>query len=252
MIPLAVFIGAVTPAAAGVIIGRLAGGPVAIVAVVSFSSAINAIWPVGGGMAVDGTYRVRLGTLERTFDAQRSRGESLVGPLLLAAVTVGGFFLFVPPVVLIWRSFGSIRPAYEELLAIAGLVSMVVIGLARNARELPLRRWREAIEAVSTSTSMDRQAWADRVRRIAAIARPDGGIGHVGGIGARTVGLHEVLDAERILRGCVSVGISEAAPLRERCLRYLRTQQIPGGFPVYPGGMPRPGITTRATAALAA
>jgi hypothetical protein len=248
---LAVILGILVPVGGGIAVARLAGGPVAAVAVVCFSAALNAIWPLGGGMVVDGASRVRFGISERTFDSHRNSREAFIGTLLLAAVTVGGFFAYVPIVTVAWRALEPIRPPYGEALALVAVLSAVVVGVARNPRELPLYRWRREAEAASPTPHVDE--WRERVRRMARIARPDGSIGHVGGIGARTAGLHEVLDAERVLRKCAEMGIEEAARLREGCLSYLRSQgSSANGFPVYPGGLPRPETTQRALEALSA
>jgi hypothetical protein len=248
MTVLAVLLGIATPLILAVEVAGSAGGPIATMGVLSLSAAVNAVRPIGGGMVVEGTDRVRFAAWERTFDTQRTTWEKFFGPFLLAAATLGGFFVYVPPIAALWRAAQPIRPPFEEVLAVAGLIAVVVVGFLRNPRELPLYRWRAELDAGGGPKP---EIWRERLRRIASIARPTGSIGHVGGIGARTVGLHEVLDAERILRGCLAMGIREAAPLHEGCLRYLASQAIPtGGFPVYPGGLPRRTITERAVEAL--
>lgn len=80
----------------------------------------------------------------------------------------------------------------------------------------------------------------------------DGAVGNTGGIGAWVAGLHEHLDAEAVLRRAAGVSMAGAGPLHSRALAHLETRREPGGFPVWPGGLPRAETTARAKAAVEA
>jgi hypothetical protein len=92
---------------------------------------------------------------------------------------------------------------------------------------------------------------AARVAAIARLQREDLAFGHVGGIGALTAGLHETLDAERVLREARELGIEGAESLHRASLEGIARRALPaGGFPAYPGGDGRLELTARAVEAL--
>ena len=77
-----------------------------------------------------------------------------------------------------------------------GTVVAVAIAVLRHKPEAPLWLWVRQLG----DGPVDDATLAIWVKRIEAMRQPDGTLGHVGGIGAEVVGLHEHLDAERILR----------------------------------------------------
>lgn len=250
---LAVVLGAVLPVAgalwlASVLLGR---GPVSGVGVLAFSAALNALWPLGGGNGAAGTLRIRLGWREWTVDADRDPWRGRLGAVALAAVTTGGFVVGVPLVALLWRLAPS-KSGVDEALALAGVAALILVGGWTWKPELRLSRMVAELERTeSEAKAFDVARLSQWVSALARVARPDGSVGHVGGIGALTPGLHEVLDAERLLRSAAVHGVPDAARLHEGCLRYLATQSIPGGgFAAYPGGGGRLALTVRAVEAL--
>ncbi len=224
----------------------LRADPVSVVALLAGSAALNALWPLGGGMVVDGAFRTRWWRWEWTFDAHRTRREALLGPGTLAAATLGGFVVLVPPLALGWWLTAP-SGLSGELSAVGTLVALVLVGWLRHRPELPYAQWlHEAGEGLVPA--MD---WAARVRSMEERTGADGALGSVGGIGAGTVGLHEHLDALELLERLEEAGVPGAADLRSRGLGFLQTRREAAGFPVYPGAAPRERVTARAEAALA-
>ena len=89
-------------------------------------------------------------------------------------------------------------------------------------------------------SSMTNEILASVVRKLSDLAQASGAMGQVGGIGARTVGLHEHLEAEALLRVASERGLPGAAERHSRCLGYLVSRAEPtGGFSPYPSGLPR-------------
>jgi hypothetical protein len=221
--------------------------PLWVVALLPLAAALNSVQPIGGGMLVAQSYRIRLFSSGLTVDGRRSALSASLGPFLLAAATVGGFFVAVPILAVAARLLDVPAHASPRAVALAGaLVALVVAGLTHR-RESPLPSWRLLLLAGGVPDD----ALGRWVRRLEGLARPDGSIGHVGGVGSDVVGLHEHLDAEQVLREAERRGISGAAALRSRALAALVARELPGGgFPVYPGGLPRDELTRRANEAL--
>lgn len=220
---------------------------VGIVALLAASAALNSIRPLGGGMAVDGAYATRFGPRDFVFDARRSTRERFLGPFTMTLSSFGCFFLALPALGLAWR-LAQPSGLASELSAVGALLALVVVGFATHQRELPLWKWREELESGKVP---DAEGWKQRVEAIARIARPDGSLGHVGGVGAATAGLHEHLDALEILEKAAQGGVAGAGELLERGLRHLESRRVAGGFPVYPGTEPREPYTARAGRLLA-
>ena len=221
--------------------------PVALVGLLTAAAALNSIWPIGGGMLALGTYRSRAFTFEWTHDVDRSGGEAFAAGLVLGAVTALGFFAWLPVLGELWVH--SAIPLSATALTWIALAALIGISGTRHRGEHPLYIWRQRIEAGESVGREELHGW---VAAIAKVAHPHGGIGHTGGIGALTVGLHEHLDAERVLRYGVEHGATEAVEVHRRCLDYLASRALPeGGFPAYPGGDGRLEYTARASAALA-
>jgi hypothetical protein len=250
---LATVAGLTAPFALAVAVVAAAGlDPVAAVGAACASAAAGSLRPLGGGMVVQGVWRVRLFSREWTFDADRSAGEAMAAAFLLPFVTVGGFFAALPLFAFGWTALPAALAARQELLSLATVAALVGASLLRHRPEAPLAAWREGLEAALAAGTPPEPTLVGRyVGALAALARPDGGIGHVGGIGAATPGLHEHLDAEAILRVAAQLGDETAARLHARALDYLQAQQLPsGGFSYYPGGAPRLEPTARAALAL--
>jgi hypothetical protein len=215
---------------------------VGIVALLAASAALNSFWPLGGGMAVDGAFASRFGPRDYVFDARRSVRERFLGPFTMTLSSFGCFFLGLAPLGLAWR-LAQPSGLARELFAVGALLVLVVVGLARHKSEAPLWRWREELEA---GVLPDAAGWKKRLEALARIARLDGSLGHVGGVGAATVGLHEHLDALEILQQAAQGGVAGASELLEKGLKHLESRRVAGGFPVYPGCEPRTAFTERA------
>jgi hypothetical protein len=243
-------VGAAIPIAGATLLARaLHHGAVQTFAWVELSAALNALWPWGGGMVVQGTSRVRWGWWERTFDADRGVGESVAGALALAMVTVGGFFIYAPLCAPVVAHLAPRVPGREDGLVLAALVPLLAVALLRRRREWPLRAWRR--EAEAPGGGADRERLEARVAAIARLEREDGAFGHVGGIGARTAGLHETLDAERVLRAAREAGVDGAERLHRVSLEGIARRALAaGGFAVYPDAAGRLELTARAVEAL--
>lgn len=227
----------------------LTGGAVRTLLAVLVAALVNTPAPVGGGMLAQGVLRVRLGPWEGTFDADRSRTEALWGYFLLSTATLGGFFLAAPLVALVLRGLGPFRVGVDELLALGATLVLVAVSLWRHRPEVSLASLRRGFEQDPSRTSPE--ALARLVEVLSGLARSSGAVGHIGGIGARTVGLHEHLEAEALLRAAAERAVPGAAELHARCLTHLRTRAEPGGgFSVYPSGLPRVEYTVRALEAL--
>jgi hypothetical protein len=210
---------------------------------------VNTPFPMGGGMLVQGVLRVRGGPWEWTFDADRSRAEALLGYFLLSAFTSGGFFFAAPLVAALLRWMGPFRPGLDELLVLGVTVLLVAVSARLHRAEVSLSSLRRGLER--DGQRMSPEALAGVVEVLSGLSRASGAMGHVGGIGARTVGLHEQLDAEELLRAAAERGIAGAAGLHARCLTHLLSRAEPGGgFSVYPSGLPRVEHTVRALEAL--
>lgn len=248
LLTLLVLMGAFGPLFLAVAVASLiAPGPVAVVAALSFSVALNALRPLGGGMVIQGTYRTRFQRREWTDDTDRDPSLGARPPVLMALVTSGPFFLATPLVSLAIRAVSPLPIGVIELVALVGVMVLAAAAVFGQKRELPIWRWRQELEAGTHDTSR----LAAEVEALAAIALPSGAIGHVGGIGAGTIGLHELLDAERVLRAAEDAAIAGAAGLRRGALAFLAKQALPeGGFPVYPGAAGRLSLTVRAVEAL--
>jgi hypothetical protein len=239
-------LGSLAPVALCIALCRACGvGAIAAVGLFAAAAALNSVWPVGGGMGVDDTWRVRLFWKEWTFDSQRSRRERILGPLTIGLATVGGFVLALPVLLAIAVASAPWPAVTEERFAIGALLSMLGVAMARHRPEVPLEAWRKECE----SGAVDASLWAARVRRLARAATREGAIGNVGGIGAYTVGLHEHLDALAILERAAQAGVEGARELHERALAHLESRREGEGFPIYPGGLPRADFTQRAKAA---
>jgi hypothetical protein len=222
------------------------GDPVALVGLLAWSGALSSIWPLGGGMLALGTYRSRVIRWEWTHDVDRSAGEAFLAGLTLGGVTAVGFLVYLPLLGEIWLSFGT--SLSTTALAWGAIAAMIVVTALRYRRESPLYLWSERIESGESVPREELERW---FRAIAALMRPDGAVGHLGGIGAFTVGLHEHLDAERILRAASEAGIAGAAAVHGRALDFLAARaRSDGGFPAYPGGEGRLELTARAARAL--
>ncbi len=240
----AILLGLALPlAAAWASLRPLAGADaIGVVALLAASAAWNSCWPVGGGMAVDGAYATRFGPRDYVFDARRSARERFLGPFTMTLSSFGCFFLALPVLGLAWR-LAQPSGLARELGAVGALLALVVVGLVRHKAEVPLWKWREELEA---GRLPDAAGWGKRLEAIARITRSDGAMGHVGGVGAATVGLHEHLDALEILAGAADNGVPGASELLERGLKHLESRRVAGGFAVYPGSEPRPAFTERA------
>ena len=241
---LAAIFGLVVPLAAAIVTLRAFGAdPIASLGLVAASAALNSFWPVGGGMAVDGSYRTRFVRWEWTCDARRSARERFLGPFGMAAVAFGGFLVGLPAVMLGYWLAGPWSAVGSERLTIGALAALVVVGLARHRPEVPLARF--------NAEPASPQEWAKRVAAMRRVLHADGSIGNTGGIGASTVGLHEHLDAVEALRKATQAGIAGAAELLAPALAHLQARREGTGFPVYPGALPRAEFTQRAESLLA-
>ncbi|MDF1561514.1 MAG: hypothetical protein P1V51_00645 [Deltaproteobacteria bacterium] len=247
---LALLAGLILPLAAAASLAWLASTSVlALVAQLTLAAALAALRPPGGGMVMEGTTRVRFLAWSWTFDRQRSAREGWWGTLWLTAAVIGGFCLPLLGVAPLWWLLGPHLPVSEETAVILAVALLLGLSLPQHRRELPLWRWREALEHPGRVADEEVAHWVAllRTRRQA-----DGAIGHVGGIGTAEVGLHELLDAEAILREAQGRGVPGAAELRAPLLAHLAAREEGGGFPVYPGGLPREALGARAREALAA
>lgn len=242
--------GLAVPALLVLVAWALAGSPVRSMLAIVVSTLLNTPAPLGGGMGAQGVTRVRWGRWERTFDMDRSLLEGVAGAFLLSAVTAGGFVLGAPLIAALLRWVGPLRPGLDELLALAATGVLVVLSVVLHRAELPLRQLRERFQ--KEGERLPPEELARVVRQLSRIAREDGAVGHLGGIGARTVGLHEHLDAELLLRIAAQRGTPGAVELHERCLSHLLSRAEPGGgFSAYPSGLARVEYTARALEALA-
>lgn len=227
----------------------LTGSAVRTMLAVTVAALLNTPAPLGGGMGAQGVLRVRLARWEWTFDGDRGLGEAAAGAFWLSALTAGGFFLAAPAVGAVLRWLGPLRTGLDEVLVLGATALLVAVAGLRHRAEFPLHRLRARL--TDTGGYPRPQELARAVRELSRMARPDGGFGHVGGIGARTVGLHEHLDAEVLLRLAAERGLSGAAELHSRCLTHLLSRAEPGGgFSAYPSGLPRVEYTARALEAL--
>jgi hypothetical protein len=228
---------------------ELTGSAVRVMLAVTVAALLNLPAPLGGGMGMQGVLRMRWMRWEWTLDADRSVFEALVSPFVLSAVAVGGFFLAAPVVGVILRWIGPFRTGVDEVLTLGAVVLLTGAGAVLHRPELSLRSLRSRFE--EQAGTLPPEELALMMRRLSGLARPDGGFGHVGGLGARTAGLHEHLDAEALLRLASERGLPGAAELHSRCLDHLLLRAEPaGGFSPYPGGMPRVEYTARALEAL--
>jgi hypothetical protein len=245
----AVLAGLIIPALCTWAAWALTGSAVRTVLAVTVAALLNMPAPLGGGMGMQGVLQLRWVRWEWTFDADRSVFEGLLGAFLMSAATTGGFFLAAPLVGAILRWVGPLRTGIDELLALGAVALFVGVAAVLHRPELSLRTLRSRLETEGSISKPDELARA--VKQLSALARPDGGFGHLGGIGARTVGLHEHLDAEAVLRVASRQGVPGAAELHERCLSFLQARAEPGGgFSTYPSGMARVEYTARALEAL--
>lgn len=250
----AAFIGAalaglILPALCTWMTWELVGSAVRVMLAVTIAALLNLPAPLGGGMSMQGVLRVRWMKWEKTFDADRNLPEALAGAFLLTVVTVGGFFVAAPVVGAVLRWVGPLRTGVDEVLTLGATVLLAAVGFMVHRPEVPLRTLRTRIEQEGSAPRAE--DWARVMKTLTALARPDGGIGHLGGIGARTVGLHEHLEAEALLRRAAGQGIAGAAELHARSLEFLASRAEPGGgFSAYPSGMARMEYTTRALEAL--
>jgi hypothetical protein len=211
----------------------IVGDPLAAVGLGTLSLALSSLWPPGGGMAWQGTFRSRVFRHEWTQDIDRSSAQAFFASLLLAGVTTLGFAVPLPFLVLIWKFD---KPFSISTLMWVAVILAVLISRLRYKAELPLRKW---VEAPGD--------FAARALMVEGLAQPDGGIGHVGGIGALTVGLHDHLNGLEVLLGCKAGGAPVDAAVIERGLDYLQKQEVPGGgFCLYPGAQGRLEATVRA------
>jgi hypothetical protein len=221
--------------------------PLWVLALLPLSAALNSVQPIGGGMLFERCYRIRFLGSGWTVDGQRGALAACLGPCLLAAATVGGFFAAVPLLAAAVRWFHLAAHASPTAVVLAGAMVALVVGALAHRKEAPLQMWRLLLLAGGVSDD----ALGRWVRRLGSLARPDGSLGHVGGIGSDVVGLHEQLDAELVLREAERRRIPGAAALRSKALGALTQRELPGGgFPAYPGGLPREDLTRRAKEAL--
>ncbi|MFL5349191.1 MAG: hypothetical protein ACJ8AT_30695 [Hyalangium sp.] len=249
MVTGAVLAGLIVPVLCSLAAWVLAGSAVRVMFAITVAALLNMPSPLGGGMVIQGVLRVRWMKWEWTFDADRSLFEGVAGYFLLSAVTTGGFFVAAPVVGAILRGVGPLRTGLDEVLALGAVALLVVVAAVLHRSEIPLRSLRSQLERQGAQIRPEELASA--MRRLSWLARPEGGIGHVGGIGARTVGLHEHLEAEALLRFASKRGASGAAELHARCLDYLLSRAEPGGgFSVYPSGLARAQYTAQALEAL--
>lgn len=245
----AVLSGLLVPALCVLAAWSLTGGAVRTMLAVTVAALLNLPAPLGGGMGMQGVLRVRWLRWEWTFDADRSVLEALAGPFLLSAVTTGGFFLAAPLVGVILRWSGPFRTGVDEVLTLGAVMLLTGAGAVLHRPELSLRSLRSQFE--QQAGALPPEELVLMMKRLSALARPGGGLGHVGGIGARTVGLHEHLDAEALLRLASERDLPGASELHSRCLDFLQSREEPaGGFSPYPGGMARVEYTARALEAL--
>jgi hypothetical protein len=245
-----VWAGLSVPAALGISAWLLAGSPVRAVLAIVVSALVNMPAPLGGGMLAQGVLQVRWARWEWTFDEDRGLSEAVGGYFLMSALTTGGFLAAAPLVAGLLRWVGPLRTGLDEVLTLVATVGLVVVSVVLHRAELPLRRMRERLERDGESVAPEELARV--VHQLSGIARAEGAFGHVGGIGARTVGLHEHLDAEALLRLAAQRGTPGAAELHARCLTHLLSRAEPGGgFSTYPSGLARVEYTARALEALA-
>ena len=227
----------------------LSGGLVRTMLCVLVAALVNTPSPVGGGMLAQGVLRVRFGPWEGTFDADRSQREKVLGYFLLSTVTLGGFFLAAPLVAALLRGVGPLRIGVDELLVLGVTILLVGVSVWLHRSEVSLVSLRQEIER--DDPRIMPVALVRVVEVLTGLARASGAVGHVGGIGARTVGLHEHLEAEMLLRAAAERGTPGAAELHARCLNHLLSRAEPGGgFSTYPSGLPRVEYTVRALEAL--
>jgi hypothetical protein len=246
---LAALAGLIVPAGCALAAWAVTGSPVRTMLAVTLAALLNTPSPLGGGMGAQGVLRVRWMRWERTFDADRSLFEAVAGTFLMSAVTAGGFFLAAPVLGLLLRWLGPLRTGVDELLSLGATVLLLAVGVGLHRSELSLRHIREQLER--ESEHLKPEALVRVVQQLSGLIRSDGGIGHVGGIGARTVGLHEHLEAEALLRRATERGTPGAAELHARCLEHLQSRAEPqGGFSAYPSGLPRVEYTARSLEAL--
>jgi hypothetical protein len=247
---IAALAGLSVPALLALAAWMLAGSPVRAVLTIVVSALVNLPAPLGGGMVAQGVLQVRWARWEWTFDEDRGLPEAMSGYFLLSAMTTGGFLAAAPLVSGLLRWVGPLRPGLDELLALVATAGLVVVSLVLHRAEIPLRRMRERLQEEGERVAPDE--FARVVQQLAGIAREDGAFGHVGGIGALAVGLHEHLEAEAILRLAVQRGTPGAAGLHAQCLAHLLSRAEPGGgFSAYPSGLTRVEYTARALEALA-
>lgn len=241
--------GLLVPIVASLAAWALAGSVVRAMLAVVVSVLLNLPAPLGGGMVMQGVVRFRWMRWEWTFDADRSLSEAVAGYLLLSGLTLAGFFLAAPLVAALLRWVGPFRTGLDEVLTLGAVVLLVVVGAVVHRSEVSLSSLRSRLEKEGAQVGPEELARV--MKRITELARPDGGFGHVGGIGARTVGVHEHLDAEALLRLASERGLPGAAELHARCLSYLLSRAEPaGGFSTYPSGLPRVEYTVQALEAL--
>jgi hypothetical protein len=241
--------GLIVPALCTYAAWALTGSAVRTMLAVTLACLLNMPSPLGGGMGMQGVLRVRWMRWECTFDADRGGFEALAGVFLLSSVTAGGFFLAAPVLGAALRWAGPFRTGVDELLTLGVTALLVGAGVVLHRPELSLRALRSRLEQEGGAPRAEELAQV--MKGLSALARPDGGIGHLGGIGARTVGLHEHLDAEALLRRASERDLPGAAELHARCLDFLLSRAEPeGGFSAYPSGMARVEYTARALEAL--
>ncbi len=237
------------PIVASLATWALAGSVVRAMLAVTVSTILNLPSPLAGGMVMQGVVRVRWMRWERTFDADRSLSEAVAGYFLLSGLTLAGFFVAAPLLGALLRWVGPFRTGLDEVLTLGAVVLLVAVGMGVHRAEVSLSSLRSRLEKEGTQVGPEELARV--MKRLTELARPDGGFGHVGGIGARTVGLHEHLDAEALLRLVSERGLPGAAELHARCLSYLLTRAEPeGGFSTYPSGLARVQYTVQALEAL--
>jgi hypothetical protein len=241
--------GLLVPIVASLATWALAGSVVRAMLAVTVSTLLNLPSPLAGGMVMQGVVRVRWMRWEWTFDADRSLSEAVAGYFLLSGLTLAGFFLAAPLLGALLRWVGPFRTGLDEVLTLGAVALLVGAGAVLHRSEVSLPSLRSRLEKEGAQVGLE--ALAGVMKRLTELARPDGGFGHVGGIGARTVGLHEHLDAEALLRFASERGLPGAAELHSRCLSYLVSRAEPtGGFSAYPAGLPRVQYTVQAMEAL--
>ncbi len=241
--------GLIVPILCSLAAWALAGSAVRVMLAVTVAAFLNMPSPLGGGMAIQGVLRVRWMRWEWTFDADRSLFEGMAGYFLLSAATTGGFFVAAPIMGAILRGLGPLRTGLDEVLTLGAVALLVGVGAVLHRSEISLRSLRALLE--KQGDHVRPEELASVMKSLSGLARPEGGFGHVGGIGARTVGLHEHLDAEALLRLASERGAPGAAELHARCLDYLLSRAEPGGgFSVYPSGLARVKYTAQALEAL--